>query len=61
MIRLVSEWSSKLNNAALRKVYAKRLLLAATLALLLAVADLYIINLSVYFMAFWVAWSAIKE
>lgn len=40
--------------------FLKRLLLASLLALALAVADLYVVNLSVYFMSFWVAWSVIK-
>jgi len=37
-----------------------RVLLALFLAALLALADLYVVNISVYLMSFWVAWQVIK-
>lgn len=38
----------------------KRVILALILAIPLAVIDLYILNPTIYFMAFWLAWRLIK-
>lgn len=39
---------------------AKRFLLASSIALVLAVLDLYVINISPYIIAFYVSWKVIK-
>lgn len=39
---------------------AKRFMLASSIALVLAVLDLYVINISPYIIAFYVSWKVIK-
>lgn len=39
----------------------KRLLWGSIIALVLAITDLYVVNLSVYLVAFWIAWIIVKE
>jgi hypothetical protein len=50
-------------TAETEKKYGKlvrRIVFALFLATLLALADLYVVNISVYLMSFWVAWQVIK-
>lgn len=56
----VSTFKDEKLTIRINKKFIKRLLLAGTLALILACIDLFVVNLSVYFMSFWVAWTVIK-